>query len=139
MAGPIMTLEACINRLTALQTRMAGMTVHLFTDALGGALSKTTTKAQLTTAEATYTGYAAMTIATLPLPYAVPGDGANLQPPTQQFQPTGTAVANMVRGWWTQTAAGDIDLAGQFDSDIPMADPTNAIPLDIIFNQPTGQ
>jgi len=132
---PIVTNEAAILLLTAKATALANLKIRLFTDALP-TLDATTTKAAMVTAEANYTGYLAITVATLPLPYLVPGNGANLQVPTQQFQPTGTAVANQIRGWWVETATGDIQLAGRFDADITMADVTNAIPLDIIFRQP---
>lgn len=132
---PIVTNEAGINIMTARQTLLALSTLHLYTDA-GPDLTPSTTLAQLTAAEATYTGYLAKVFTTFPLPYVVPGGGVNLQGPTQQFQPTGTAVGNLIKGWWLATAAGEIQIAGQFDALIPMSDVTNAIPLDVILNQP---
>lgn len=131
---PIKTNEACINLQTARQTALVNCKIRLFQDTLGD-LSNTTTKAQMVTAEATYTGYAAIVVAAVLDPYLLPGGGANLQIPTQQFQPTGTAVTNMIRGWWVETATGEIQVAARFDADIPMTDVTSAIPLDVIFNE----
>lgn len=132
---PVVTNEAAINLLTKKQTDLANCKIRLWQNTYP-ALSANTTKAQLVTAEATYTGYAAIVVAAIPNPYLVPGQGGNLQIPTQQFQPTGTAVSNLIRGWWVELATGEIVLAAQFDSDIAMGDVTNAIPLDIIFRQP---
>lgn len=132
---PIYTNEMCINILTAKQTLLANCKVRLFQDTLGQ-YSATTPKTALVAAEATYTGYAAKVVAAVLDPYLVPGAGANMQVPTQQFQPTGTAVSNMIRGWWLELATGEVQIGAQFDADIPMGDVTNAIPLDIIFNQP---
>lgn len=132
---PLVTNEAAINILTAKGTALANCKIRLATDAIG-AVTPNTTVAQLIAAEATYSGYAAKTVATLPLPYLAPSAGANLQIPTQQFQPTSSVVTNMIRAWWVELATGEIQLAGQFDSDIPMGAVTDAIPLDIIFRQP---
>ena len=132
---PIVTNEAAINILTEKATLLANMKVRLFTDALT-ALTNKTTKAEMVAAEATYTGYAPIVVVAPPPPYLVPGNGANLQIPTVQFQPTGPVlVTNMIRGWWVELMAGAVQLMGRFDSDISMADVTDAIPLDIIFRQ----
>jgi len=131
---PIKTNEACMNIQTARQAALANCKVRLFQDTLGS-LTNATTKAEMVAAEATYTGYLAKTVVALLAPYVVPGGGANVQIPTQQFQPTGSAVTNMIRGWWVELATGDIQVSARFDADIPMASVNDAIPLDIIFNE----
>ena len=131
---PIVTNEAVINILAAKKTLLANYKIRLWQNTLS-ALTINTTVADLIANEATYSGYGAITALTAPNPYLVPGGGGNLQLPTAQFQPTGTVVQNMIRGWWVELSTGEIQLAGQFDSDIAMNDVTAAIPLDIIFNQ----
>jgi hypothetical protein len=132
---PIVTNEAAMNVMLAKQADLALSVLRLATNAIG-TITPTTTKAALVAAEATFTGYLAKTITAFLTPYIDPAGGVSMQAPTQQFDDTGTAIQEMIRAWWLESATGEIQVVAQFDNDIPMSDVGNSIPIDVKFNQP---
>jgi hypothetical protein len=132
---PIVTNEAAMNIMTARQAALALSKVKLVKSSIGN-INANTTKAQLLANIADFTGYADKTITVFLAPYIDPAGGVSMQAPTVQFDSSGPAVANMIRGWWLELAGGEIQVVAQFDNDIPISDVGNSIPIDVKFNQP---
>lgn len=124
---------------TAFRTAMASCVVHLYTDALGTP-SPATLLADFTANEATYSGYAAQTIANLNTPILAPGTGYMCVSPLLQFAVTfaDPQVTNMIRGVYVVDAAGNLRRVIQFVQDIPMEIVAQGIPFFLTWTFPAG-
>lgn len=93
---------------------------------------------------ATYTGYAAQLADPLGFPYD-DVQGNVLQEFTQVlFQPTGTAISNVIYGWYAVGGAGTFSgvllAAKRLDVPVTLASALDALPVSIriAYNQPQG-
>lgn len=106
-------------------------TVHLFSADI--VLTPNTVIADLT--EADYTGYAAVTVTPPGVVYLAAAGDILWQFPQIAFQPTGTAVPNLIYGWWMDgevLGTGDrLIVAQRFPEPVTMNDP-----LDVLFVHP---
>lgn len=125
---------AAMYEMNLIAADLANCKVKLFQNDI--TLSPSTVKGDLT--EATFSGYAAATVAALLPSYIDPAGGASAQIATQQFDHSGGATANTVYGAWVETAGGDLILAMTFENGIPMAALGDSIPLDVKFNFGNG-
>ena len=97
-----------------------------------------TTLAELTAAEADYTGYAAKTITAWNAAFYSALGGA-IQMPLQQFQPTDpTTVANTIGGAWVETSGGVLVSIIPFPAPVAMSTPFSAIPISEILRFGSG-
>jgi hypothetical protein len=119
-----------LHEIGLIRTDLAMCKVKLFQNPVS--LSPSTVVGDLT--EATFGGYAPIIVTALLPAYIDPVGGASAQIATIQFQCDGTAPTNIVYGFWVETAAGVLILAGTFDAGIPMSLATDAIPVDVKFN-----
>lgn len=119
-----------LNNIGLVRTNLASCKLKLFKNDI--LLTPATVKADLT--EADFGGYAEKTITALLPAYIDPAGGASAQIATQQFDCDGTAPDNVVYGFWVETAAGVLVLAGSFDQGIPMVNLGDSIPIDVKFN-----
>jgi hypothetical protein len=115
-----------------LQTLLAGSKVKLFSS--NTVIVSATVKADLT--EATFTGYTAQTVTAAGDPVIDPiNGGISITLPSHQFTTDDpTTVGNTIYGFWLETAAGDLIMAGNFDSPINMTEPFQGIPLMVTLN-----
>lgn len=115
-----------------VKTALAASKLKLF-KAIAAPLSVSTVLADFT--EADYDGYAEITIAAFHNPYIDPAGGASIQSGTQQFDFVSVPLTtNIVLGWYLKNAAGALVVAGTFDAPIAMAQPGDAIPLNVALN-----
>jgi len=127
--------EGALKIAATVRTFMALSVVHLFKSPLS--ITPSTTKADLTAAEADYDGYTTKTITAWLPAYLDPNGGASIQSGTEQFDygPVGTPpVTNNVYGFWIESAAGDLIVAGLFDNPVSMAAIGDSIPLAVVLN-----
>jgi len=115
-----------------MRTFFALSTLHLF-KAITAPLSQSTVVGDFT--EADYDGYVEKTLTTWNLPYIDPVGGATIQGGTQQFDFVFSGgITNNIFGFYLLDAAGDLILAGTFDSPIPMAADGDSIPMNVSSN-----
>lgn len=134
MVSFIYPSSAQITAVTAIQLPYKTGLLKLFKSAI--AFTPELTAADLTAIECDFTGYAAITFTTLPVPFldGVRG-GTSFQVPTQQFNTSNpTTVGNDVYGGWFETAANAILMAFAFAAPWPMQSPNSALPLDALLN-----
>jgi hypothetical protein len=135
MPSSVYTETGAMQLADSIQTLMAESKIRLFSTAV--AISKTTTKAELVAAEATYDGYAAVTVTAFLNPYLDPAGGATTQSGTKIFYYGPAAsppVTNNVLGFWVETAAGVPILIVGFDSPVPMIEVGDAVPVNVLLN-----
>jgi hypothetical protein len=134
MAQTIMVPSEQLAIVAAAQTPYITGKIHLCGTAV--ALTSATTLAELVAAEATFTGYAEVTLTTLPAPYP---DGVNggysFNLPTVNFavgaSPT---VTNDIYGGWWETSVPALLVAFQMLDAWPMQFAGQALNLDWIIN-----
>lgn len=98
-----------------------------------------TTLAELTAEEATFSGYAPITLTTWFEPYISPSGGAAINSPAGQFDTDNpTTVTNNIGGAWIETATGDLVAIITFPEIIPMAMPFQSIPLSEVLRFTSG-
>lgn len=117
-----------LKQLAELKTAMInGGNIRLFQNDLDPTPS--TVLGDLT--EATYTGYAMIAVAAWNAGYTEPTTGrGTIVTPLAQFQPTGSAVTNLIYGWYYTDADGDLVCCGRLSgAPIAMAGVGDAIPL----------
>ena len=138
--GIFYTNAACMVNAAEKQAALALSKVRLFKSTFVPTVS--TIKADLTGAEAAYTGYTAggETITAWLAPLLDPAGGASITAPTVQFDVTGPVTAtDIVGGFWIEDAAGDVRLVGTFAAPIPMEVVGQGFPLNVKIVEPTGQ
>lgn len=93
--------------------------------------------ADLAAIEADFSGYAAKTETTLPLPYPdFVNGGVSFQVPTLQYQVASPAtIGNSIYGGWFEDAGGLLLMAWQLESPQPMTIALQVLFLDLILNQ----
>lgn len=123
---------ACMDVIGLMRTKLAGCSVHLFTNDI--LVSPGLTEEMLT--EADFGGYAPITATALLPAYLDPVGGASAQIATVQFNCDGTEPENTVFGFYVTTTGtpGVLYLVGRFAEAIGMSQAGDAIPLDIKFN-----
>jgi len=92
--------------------------------------------ADLAAIEADFSGYAAITLTTLP-PVFVDGNrgGVSFQIPTQQWNVSDPAtIQNDIYGGWIETAGGVLLMAWELLDAWPMTSPHSALALDVLIN-----
>lgn len=117
------------------RTALANSVVSLYKNTISP--NVLTTKAQLEAAEADYTGYLPLTITAWGAAF-LSALGAAIQMPNQQFQPTGTAIGNLINGAWVETTGGVLVSIITFPESVPMGAVTDAIPLSEILRFGSG-
>ena len=92
--------------------------------------------ADLDAVEADFSGYAAVTETTLPVPYADPQRGGfSFQIPTIQFNTANpTTVGNDIYGGWFEDSGGLLLMAFVLSNPVEMQTPNAALVLDILVN-----
>lgn len=134
------TNEATLTNAAEMQTALAASKVRLFKSTFVPTVS--TVKADLTGAEAAFTGYPAggETITAFLDPVLDPAGGSSITAPTVQFAVTGPVTAtDIVGGFWLEDAAGKVRLVAQFAAPVPMEVVGQGFPLNIKIGEPTGQ
>lgn len=118
------------------KTALANSVVSLFQNTITPTVL--TTKAELEAAEADYDGYAAKTVTAWGDPF-LGSQGAAIQMPIQQFQPTGSTTPNLINGAWIETAGGVLVAIIVFPATVTMGSTSDAIPLSEILRFGSGQ
>ena len=114
-----------------VQTALANSEIHLYQTG-SVVLSNTTTLADLTAAEADYTGYAAETIAAWFDPLLNPAGGASIESGLVQFQIASPyTTPNVIQGWWIEDSTGDLVAAGDFAVPKSLMGAGDGIPFNI--------
>lgn len=86
--------------------------------------------------EATYTGYAKFEPVVWGDPYDVPGGEARVVGVSHQFQPTGSAVANIIYGWYLTSGDDSVALvmaAERLENPESLASPADALIINAVF------
>jgi hypothetical protein len=120
--------------VTAIQTDFLTAELHLV-KALVPLLPGMVT-ADLSAQEADFSGYAAITLATMPDPF-VDGvlGGVSFSMPTRQFNTASpTTIPNDIYGGWLETTGGLLIVAFMFPSSFPMQVPFSSLGLELLWN-----
>lgn len=118
-------------------TELANSVLHLYQSSLTPTVD--TTLADLVAAEADFSGYAPITLVAFGAPYLVSAGGAAVNSPCAQFNTADpTTITNNIGGAWIETAGGDLVLIDAFPDPIPMAAPSQAIPIQEILRFLSG-
>ena len=139
MSVQFFPLEGCRVDAAARQASLANSVVHLFTTALA-APDPSTPTSDSTSAEATYSGYAAQTLAAWFDPILAPGSGYMIQSPWVQFEFADTpgTPGNQINGLFMLDSAGKNRLVVIFDQPIPMQISGQGIGFNLTILFPTG-
>jgi len=116
-----------------VQTELEASKLRLWQDGLISP-SIATTRAQLVTAEATYTGYTATGVELDAWfnPLINPLGGSSIDSPKVQFAPASPyTVTNVVGGFWVEDATGILVCIGTFTEPIPMGAAGQGFPLSV--------
>lgn len=122
-----------------VQADLAASKLRLFQE--GFVPSIATSRAELIAAEADYTGYTAggETIAAWLAPLLNPIGGASIDMPTIQFDAASPyTVANVVAGWWIETAGGVVIAVGTFTTPISIGAVGQGFPMTVTLVFPNG-
>ncbi len=120
-------------KVAAIVRTAVALSVLKLYKGISAPLSQSTVIADFT--EADYDGYTAKTITAFNPPYIDPAGGATIQSGTQQFDFVPVPMTtNVILGFWLETAAGDLIVAGNFDNPIPMQALGDSIPLNVALN-----
>jgi hypothetical protein len=114
-----------------VQTALAASEIRLYQTG-SVTLSALTVLADLTAAEADYTGYAAEAVATWFDPLLNPLGGASIESGLVQFQIDAPyTVSNEIQGWWVETAGGTLVCAGDFAVAKSLVGAGDGIPFNV--------
>lgn len=128
----VSSLTSLIAQLAAVKAAVLDTSVpaHTVCHLAQGAFSPTPASDPTTFTEATYTGYADQMITAWTPAYLVNNLVAEITAASILFfQPTGTALTNLVTGYWLVGANGDYIGGEAFSTPIPMGSPSNALSL----------
>jgi hypothetical protein len=125
------TLEA-----GAMQTALAVSTINLFNAPY--TVGSNTTVASLS--PATFTGYAAQALTTVPAPVNDPSlGGVSIFIPSHLFTcTTAPTTPETIYGWWLQDTSGKCVAAGNFQNPIVIQRVGDTVPLQITLNFQTA-
>lgn len=119
-----------------VRTALAASEMKLYQSSL--VPTELTTLAELTAAEADFTGYAPIAMANWGAVFQSPL-GAAIQSPLNQFQVTAPVVTtNDIGGAWVETAGGVLVVIISFPEPVAMATALSAIPLTAILRYGSG-
>jgi hypothetical protein len=90
-----------------------------------------TVLADLTVAD--FTGYAQVSLTTYVAPYTEPDGKAVITTPQAVFASSGSAVQNVVYGWYVLDADGDLLAAGRFDDALNFSGVGDAVVMHVEF------
>jgi hypothetical protein len=93
-----------------------------------------TTRAALVAAEADYTGYTATgeTLTAWFAPLNNPVGGSSIDSPKEQFAAASPfTVANVIGGFWVETAGADLVVIGVFETPVPVGAAGQGFPLSV--------
>lgn len=114
-----------------VQAALAASDMHLFQAAMV-TLSPLTDLADLTAAEATYTGYTAQTITAWFDPLLNGAGGASIESGLLQFSIAAPyTVGNLIQGWFLTETGGDLVCAGDFAVAKGLNGAGDGIPFDV--------
>lgn len=114
-----------------VQTFLANSDLHLFQSG-SVVLGPGTTLAELDGAEADYTGYSVITIASWLAPLLNPLGGASIECGTQQFAIASPyTVSNVIQGWYLTESGGDLICAGDLPQPVALVGAGDGIPLNV--------
>jgi len=132
------TLQACQIQASERKTAYVDTVVHLFKSTL--VPTSSTTKTELTAAEADYDDYAAITMAAWTGPILAPGSGYMILSPAVLFEVgvTDPVVPNVIGGFWIEDDNGVVRMVGIFADPLPMQLAGQGIPLNFVDLFPTG-
>lgn len=132
------TLQSCDKQASERKTALAASVVHLGKSSFvpNGSSSKT----ELTAAEADYDSYVAATLTAFLGPVLAPGTGFMIISPQILFEvgDTDPVVGNTIGFWWLEDSTGVVRMVGVFDIALPMEMAGQSIPLNLIDLFPTG-
>ncbi len=133
MAASVIPNSELLVLIGTLKTAAATGKIRLFQSAI--TFSPALTAAALIAIEANYSGYAEITLTTLPTPYVDPSGGVTFAIPTQEFAvATATPlVPNDIFGGWIEDTAGNLLFAFQF-TPWPMTVVGQVLPLTLFVN-----
>jgi hypothetical protein len=116
-----------------LQTALADAVIHLFKGGMGIIISDNLQLADLEAAEADFTGYAPITVATWLAPYLMPGGGAGTSTGSKVFAIASPyTVGNSIGGGWIQDADDVLVFAWDYSPAISLVGPGDAVPVEQI-------
>lgn len=117
-----------------VRTALAGCVMKLFKDGEGIVVGPALTIAELTAAEADYTGYAGITVAAMTAPLLNPLGGASISTATQQFAITAPyTLPNVIGGGWIEDSTGALVMAWSYDNAISLTGAGDGIPVEQLF------
>lgn len=131
------TLQSCKAQATERQTEYANSVLHLFQSSLVPTTS--TTKVELTAAEADFDDYVTKTLVAWFAPILAPGSGYMIVSPEVQWTCAADQVTgNVIGGAWLEDAGGDVRMVVIFADPVPMELADQGIPLNLADFFPTG-
>jgi hypothetical protein len=134
MAGFVYPQVEQLHLISLLKTQMATGILKLFKSAI--AFGPGIAQADLAAIECDFTGYAAITLTTLPAAFVDPiNQGVSFQIPTVQWTCSNPlTVANAVYGGWIEDSTNVLLMAWQINVPWQMGQPSQALPLDLLIN-----
>jgi hypothetical protein len=134
MAQFVYPTLAQIELVNLLKVPFATATIHLCSSQV--TLTPTLQLAALTAAEATFTGYAAVTLTAIPAAYSDPVNGgiSNAIPLTQFNTASPYTVGNDIWGGWIEDAASNLLVAWMTSAAWGMQGAGNSLPLNLLLN-----
>lgn len=135
MAGFMYPLVEQLHLIGLLKTQMATGVLGLIKSPI--TFTPGLAEADFAAIEADFTGYARITLTTLPAAFSDPiNGGVSFQIPTQQWTTSSSVtVANAIYGGWIEDSTGLLLMAWQINVPWQMGQPNVALPLDLLVNQ----
>lgn len=131
------TLQACKKQAAERQTAYANSVLHLFQSSL--VPTSSTTKVELTAAEADFDDYVTKTLAAWFDPILAPVSGYMIVSPEVQWScAADQVVGNVIGGAWVEDAGGVVRMVVIFPVPVPMELADQGIPLNLADFFPTG-
>jgi hypothetical protein len=131
-------LAGCLQNALQQQSAFAASMLHLFQSSFTP--DPTSPLSAYTTAEATYTTYAALPMTTWFPPILAPGSGFMIQSPEVQFT-TGSSdpiVTNLIGGCYLVDSGGFLRITIIFTTPVPFQLAHQGLPINIVYLFPTG-
>ena len=134
MAGFVFPTSNQLAAVTLMKTPYATGLLKLFKSAI--TLVPTLATADLTAIEADFTGYAAITLTTLPAPYIDPvNGGVSFTIPTQQWNVSSTpTIGDDIYGGWIEDVTGKLLMAWALNTPFAMQSAGQSLPLELTLN-----
>lgn len=103
-----------------------------------GSFNPTPTVDPTTFTEADYTGYALKTVTAWSPSVMTTGSAETLGTSVLTYSPTGTAITNVITGYWLENTAGDYLGGEALNPAVPLTGPTSALNLIVKFQENSG-